>query len=163
MWKNRWKNEFYTRLQDVLDSRSAHTMLIVNENMKAKVGDQNWDHERAMGNHGLGEINGNGERLCETCNLNELVITGTYLPPKSIYQATWVSLDRKTGIQIDYLSIGNRYRSAEIYLKSSLSVLTMITLTRTQVRKKSRRIRYDTSNSKNRDSLRTFSITLRNI
>ena len=54
-------------------------MLIVNENMKAKVGDQNWDHERAMGNHGLGEINGNGERLCETCNMNELVITGRYL------------------------------------------------------------------------------------
>ena len=85
MWKNRWKNEFYTRLQDVLDSRSAHTMLIVNENMKGKVGDQNWDRERAMGNHSLGEINGNGERLCKTCNMNELVITGTYLPPKSIY------------------------------------------------------------------------------
>ena len=68
-----------------------------------------------MGNHGLGEINGNGERLCETFNMNELVITGTYLPPKSIHQAMWVSLDRKTGIQIDYLSIGNWYRSAEIY------------------------------------------------
>ena len=68
MWKNRWKNEFYTRLEDVLDSRSAHTVLIVNENMKAKVGDQNWDHERAMGNHGLEEINDNSERLCETFN-----------------------------------------------------------------------------------------------
>lgn len=44
--------------------------------------------------------NNNGERLCETCNMNELVITGTYLPPKSIHQAMWVSLDRKTGIQI---------------------------------------------------------------
>ena len=33
------------------------------ENVNAKVGDQNWDHERAMGNHRLGEINDNGERL----------------------------------------------------------------------------------------------------
>ena len=109
------KNEFYMRLQDVLDSRSAHTMLIVTENVNAKVGDQNWDHERAMGNHGLGEINDNGERLCEMCNMNVLLITGTYLPPKSIHQATWVFLDRKTGNQIDYLSIRNWYRSAEIY------------------------------------------------
>ena len=45
-------------------------MLIVSENMNAKVGDQNWDHERAMGNHGLGEIKDNGERLCEWAGNN---------------------------------------------------------------------------------------------
>ena len=51
----------------------------------------------------------------EMSNMNELLITGTYLPPKSIQQATRVSLDGKTRNHIDYLSISNWYRSAEIY------------------------------------------------
>ena len=97
--------KFFPRRQDALGSRFAHTMLIVTENMNAKVGDQNWGHERAMGNLGLGEINDNGERLYEMRNMNELVITGTYLPPKSIHEATWVSSDGKTGNHIDYLLI----------------------------------------------------------
>ena len=46
--------EFNTRLQDMPDSRNVY-MLIVMEDMNAKVGSQNWDYERVMCSHGLGE------------------------------------------------------------------------------------------------------------
>ena len=45
------KDEFYTPLQGVLDSRNQHDMLIITGDMNAKVGDQNWDFERVMGKH----------------------------------------------------------------------------------------------------------------
>ena len=53
--------------------------------MNAKVGHQNHDYERVMGKHGLGLRNDNGERLCEMCDMNELVITGTLFPHKTIH------------------------------------------------------------------------------
>ena len=83
------KNEFYTRLQDVLDKCNTHDMLIVNGDMNAKVGEDNWDYERVMGKRGLGRWNDNGERLCEMSDMNELVITGTLFPHRKIHKATW--------------------------------------------------------------------------
>ena len=70
------KDEFYTRLQEELDTRISMHVIITGD-MNAKVGDKNWDFERVMGKYGLGVRNNNGETLCKTCDLNELVITGT--------------------------------------------------------------------------------------
>ena len=39
------KDEFYGRLQDVLDSVNEHDMLIVTGDMNAKVGNDNWAYE----------------------------------------------------------------------------------------------------------------------
>ena len=64
------KDEFYERLQDVLDSVNQHDMLIVTGDMNAKVGNNNY--ESVMGKHGLGQRNDNGERLCDMCGMNEL-------------------------------------------------------------------------------------------
>ena len=72
------KDEFYNRLQDVVSSGKRHDMLLVLGDMNAKVGEDNQGYERAMGRHELGSRNDNGERLCELCDLNELVITGTH-------------------------------------------------------------------------------------
>ena len=49
------KDEFYERLQDVLDSVNEHDMLIVTGDMNAKVGNNNY--ESVMGKHGLGQRN----------------------------------------------------------------------------------------------------------
>ena len=48
--------------------------------MNAKVGNDNSHYERVMRKHDLRIKNENGERLCEMCDLNELVITGTLFP-----------------------------------------------------------------------------------
>ena len=100
------------RLQDVLDNRNKHDLLIFTGEMNTKVGEENWDYDEVMGKHGLGQRNENGERLCEFCDMNELVITGTLFPPKNIHKATWVSPNRITRNQIDHVLINERLRDS---------------------------------------------------
>ena len=90
------KDDFYMRLQDVLDSRHTHDMLIITGDMNAKVGNDREGYERVIGRHGMGQRNDNGRRLCDMCDMNELVITGTLFDHKDIHKATWISPDRKT-------------------------------------------------------------------
>ena len=100
------------RLQDVRDNRNKHDLLIFTGEMNTKVGEENWDYDEVMGKHGLGQRNENGERLCEFCDMNELVITGALFPPKNIHKATWVSPNRITRNQIDHVLINERLRDS---------------------------------------------------
>ena len=100
------------KLQDVRDNRNKHDLLIFTGEMNTKVGEENWDYDEVMGKHGLGQRNENGERLCEFCDMNELVITGTLFPPKNIHKATWVSPNRITRNQIDHVLINERLRDS---------------------------------------------------
>ena len=76
------------------------------------MGYENRDYERVMGKQGLGLRNDKGERLCEICDMNELVITGTLFPHKTSHKATWVSPDRRTRNQIDHILINKRFRNS---------------------------------------------------
>lgn len=87
-------------------------MLIVTGDMNAKVGYDREGYERVIGIHGMGQRNDNGGRLCEICDMNELVITGTLFPHKDIHKATWISPDRKTRNQIDHVLINKRFRNS---------------------------------------------------
>ena len=167
------KNKFYMRLQEVLDTRNKHDMLIVTGDMNAKVGDDNEGYERVMGRHGLGKCNDNGERLREMCDLNELVITGTRFPHKDIHKATWVSPDGRTKNQIDHVLINKRfrnsvndtrvYRAADIGSDHYLVCTTIKLRLKTQPKeKKNNRVKYDTAKLKEKDILKTFKIQLRN-
>ena len=78
--------------------------------LNAKVGDDNKDVEGIMGKHGLGNINDNGERLCDFCSMNGLVITGTCFPHRTTHKATWVSPDGRTQNQIDHMMIRKEWR-----------------------------------------------------
>ena len=44
----------------MLDSVKERDMLIVTGDMNAKVGNDNWAYESALGKHGLGQRNDNG-------------------------------------------------------------------------------------------------------
>jgi exonuclease III len=87
------KEQFYQELQETLDGCSRNDITIIMGDLNAKVGSDNSGYERTMGVHGLGMQNGNGERSCEFCQLNGLVITGTLFPHKNVHKATWVSAD----------------------------------------------------------------------
>lgn len=80
--------EIYRRLQDRLDSRHKHNMLIINGVMNAKVGDENKGYKRIRGKHWLGKHNESGECVCDLSCIHDLVITGTLLSVKSIHKVT---------------------------------------------------------------------------
>ena len=86
-------------------------MLVITGDMNAKVGEENTNYERVMGKHRLGVRNGNGEKLCDMCDMNELVITGTLFPQKKNHKATWISPDGWTRNQIDHVLINKRFRN----------------------------------------------------
>ena len=168
------KDEFYERLQDVLNNKKEHDMLVITGDMNAKVGEDNRGYEGIMGRHGIGRMNDNGERLCEFCDMNELIITGTWFPHRDIHKATWVSPDGKTRNQIDHVLINKEfrnsvidtrvYRSADIGSDHHLVCMKVKLRLRKQQSKEqgSIRTRYDTNKLKEKNVLEAFKITLQN-
>ena len=167
------KDEFYGRLQDVLDSVNEHDMLIVTGDMNAKVGNDNWAHESVMGKHGLGQRNDNGERLCDMCDMNELVITGTLFPHKTIHKVTWVSPDGNTMNQIDHVLISRRFRNSvkdtRVYRSADIGsdhhlvcTVVKLRLSKQTAGKKRCRVKYDTARLRNEEVLRQFNVALQN-
>ncbi|XP_035826466.1 craniofacial development protein 2-like [Aplysia californica] len=67
------EDDFYDRLQSVIDKRPGKDIDIVMEDLNAKVGSDNSNCEQ-MGRHGLGEANDYGERFQNFCAFNNLVI-----------------------------------------------------------------------------------------
>ena len=95
----------------MLDSVNEHDTLIVTWVMNAKVGNDNWACESVTSKHGLGQRNDNGERLCDKCDMNEL-ITGPLSPHKTLHKVTWVSPGGNTMNQIDHVLISRRFRNS---------------------------------------------------
>ena len=76
----------------------------------AKIVTDNNGYEEVMGTQGDGEIKENGERLADTCALNNSTIGGSMFTHKRIHKTTWVSPDHLTENQIDHICIGKRFR-----------------------------------------------------
>ena len=70
------------------------------------------EEREVLGQHSTGDRNENGERLCEFCEMNGLVVTGTIFPHKEIHKATWTSPNGRTKNQIDHTMIAKEYRSS---------------------------------------------------
>ena len=104
------KDDFYERLQVVIDRLGKKDVTLVMGDLNAKIGADNTGYECIMGRHGLGQMNENGERLADLCALNELVIGGSIFPHKRIHAATWRSPDHVTENQIDHICISRKFR-----------------------------------------------------
>ena len=163
------KNEFYS---SVVDNKNQKNMFIITGDMNAKVGDRNWNFERVMGKHGMGERNDNGERLCEVCDLNELAITETLLPPKTIHKATWISRDGRTRSQIDHIFVNKRFRNSvddtRVYRSADIGrdhylvcTTTKLRLKKALARRSNNRVKYETSKLKDKNARGEFKITPR--
>ncbi|VDP18658.1 unnamed protein product [Schistosoma margrebowiei] len=99
------KDQFYERLQSVIEKCPRKDLTILMGDLNAKVGIDNTGYEDIMGRHGLGERNENGERFANLCAFNKSVIGGTIFPHKRIHKATWISPDHTTENQIDHIFI----------------------------------------------------------
>ena len=78
--------------------------------LNAKVAIDNMYCERAMGKHGCGTRNENGERLVDFCNVNNLVIGGTLFPHQDIHKLTWRSPNGRDKNQFDHLMISGTWK-----------------------------------------------------
>ncbi|VDP82256.1 unnamed protein product [Schistosoma curassoni] len=74
------KDQFYNRLQSIIEKCPTKDLTILMGDFNAKVGTDNTEYDEIMGRHGLGERNENGERFANLCAFNKLVIGGTIFP-----------------------------------------------------------------------------------
>ncbi|VDP38045.1 unnamed protein product [Schistosoma margrebowiei] len=104
------KDQFYERLQSVIEKCPRKNITILMGDLNAKVGIDNTGYEDIMERHGLGERNKNGERFANLCAFNKLVIGGTIFPHKRIHKATWISPEHTTENRIDHICINKKFR-----------------------------------------------------
>ena len=106
------KGKFYEKLQTIVEETPRHDMLVITGDMNAKLGSDVEGYERVIGRHGVGSRNENGERLCDFCGMNDLVITGTLFPHKEIDKQMWTSSDGRTRNKIDHILIIRKVRAS---------------------------------------------------
>ncbi|VDP28254.1 unnamed protein product [Schistosoma margrebowiei] len=103
------KDQFYNRLQSIIEKCPTKDLTILMGNFNAKVGTDNIGYEDIMGRQGLGERNENGERFANLCAFNKLVISGTIFSHKRIHKSTWISPSHTTQNQIDHICINKKF------------------------------------------------------
>uniref|UniRef100_A0A3P9H430 Endonuclease/exonuclease/phosphatase domain-containing protein n=1 Tax=Oryzias latipes TaxID=8090 RepID=A0A3P9H430_ORYLA len=108
------KDSFYEQLDTEVKLTPRHDVLIIMGDLNAKVGKDNSNNERAMGEHGCGTMNENGERLIDFCNTNNLVVGGTLFPHRDIHKLTWYSPNDRDKNQIDHMMIKEMWRRSLI-------------------------------------------------
>ena len=166
------KDDWYEQLQQAVSKIPQHDMLIIMGDMNAKVGQDNTRCEEAMGKHGCGTINNNGERLVDFCLNNSCVIGGTVFPKKEIHKLTWKSPDGNTINQIDHIITNRKWRRSLIdvrvcrgadvnsdhyLIKAKIKLKLRATTTKKQQRKV-----FDTYRLRTPETRQEFTIELKN-
>ena len=82
------KDQFYHRLQSVIDNFPERGVTILMGDFNVKIGSDNIRYEEVMGQYGLGFIDDNGESLADFCALNKLVLGGSVFLHRRIHKAT---------------------------------------------------------------------------
>ncbi|MEE4247398.1 MAG: reverse transcriptase domain-containing protein [Kangiellaceae bacterium] len=166
------KNDFYSRLQTVLDKLKDGDVNILMGDFNAKVGSDNRGYEEVMGRHALGDRNENGELLADLCGLNDLVIGGSVFPHKKIHKATWISPNHQTENQIDHICITKKFRRSlqDVRVKRGADAASDHHLVTAKLRLRlkrnptqtAKREKYNVLLLKNQQTHATFTLTLRN-
>ncbi|VDP79134.1 unnamed protein product, partial [Schistosoma mattheei] len=104
------KDQFYERLQSIIEKCPRKDLIILVGDLNAKVGIDNTEYEDVMGRHGLGERNENGERFANLCAFNKFVIGGRIFPHERIQKAIRISPDHTKENQIGNICINKIFR-----------------------------------------------------
>ena len=104
------KELFYDRLTAVMDRRPRRNLIVVMGDLNAKIGSDNEGYETVMGKEGLGEMNDNGERFADFCDIQDLVIGGSVFPHRRIHKATWKHPNGTVENQIDHITYSRKFR-----------------------------------------------------
>ena len=120
------EEDFYNRLQNVLDKQREEDLKLLMRNFDAKIGADNRGYEHVMGKHGLRWMKEDGELLADLCAFKDMVISGSIFPHKVIHKATWQSSDHVTENQIDHVRIVGSFRRSlqDVRVKRSADALS---------------------------------------
>ncbi|PIK34050.1 hypothetical protein BSL78_29129 [Apostichopus japonicus] len=106
------EDTFYGQLQEIVDRCSRHDMIFIIGDFNATVGCDNEGIDDIMGKKGIGVRDDNGERLCEFCQVNGYVITGTIFKHRTIHMETLVSPNGRAKNQIDHVLVNKSMRTS---------------------------------------------------
>ena len=110
MCKCKEKESFYEKLDEVIAYYSkGRECLIVMGDFNEKVG--NNKEEDTVGPFGLGIRNEKEERIVNFGKKHNLFITNTWYQQKTAAQHTWISSDKQTKNQIDYVLVDKRFKN----------------------------------------------------
>jgi hypothetical protein len=104
-------DEFYDKLQQLIDNVYKNDVLLVMGDMNAKVGKDQAMWHQTIGHHGFGDANERGIRLLEFCCANQLCITNTYFQHKASRKWTWSHPNEKSKNMIDFIMINQRWKN----------------------------------------------------
>ena len=105
------KEDFYNQLQATKDAIKDRNALIIMDDFNAKVGDEASKHQ-GLSPRGLGKRNDSGENLLSFSQANDLMILNTWFEHHPRRKFTWVSPDKKTKNQIDYIFVSKNLFSS---------------------------------------------------
>jgi hypothetical protein len=115
---NEEKEAFYGLLETTLQHIKQPDIVILMADLNAKIGEDNLGLKNAMGRHGMGTRNENGEMLIDLCMNYNLVIGGSLFPHKDIHKATWVAPNQHTFNQIEHVAISKKWRRSLLDVRS---------------------------------------------
>ena len=96
--------DFYNQLQSVKDSIHNKNQVIIMGDFNAKVG-EGASKDQGLGPHGIGKRNESGEKLLGFCQANGMNILNTWFKNHIRRKWTWISPDKATKNQIDYILV----------------------------------------------------------
>ena len=109
--------QFYNDLDSAHKKAGSQDMPIVMGELNAKVGTEQDPLLEVVGRHGLGSCNERGDIWVDWCTTHDKVITNTWFQHHNRHLYTWESPDDGARIQIDYITINNRFRNSILQVK----------------------------------------------
>ena len=95
--------EFYESIELALKDCHKKDFLIIMGDFNAKVGRKEDGDNETVGMYGMGNRNDRGERLIQFARSRNLVITNTFFKKPSKRKWTWISPNRETRNELDYI------------------------------------------------------------
>ncbi|XP_014473798.1 PREDICTED: craniofacial development protein 2-like [Dinoponera quadriceps] len=105
------KDEFYNKLETMLDDVPSNDVKIVLGDYNAQIGKEK-EFRKIVRRNSLHDVsNDNGKRMIDFAESGNLIVSSTQFARKDIHKQTWRSPDGKTTIQIDHILIDKRRAS----------------------------------------------------
>ncbi|XP_041934160.1 uncharacterized protein LOC121696990 [Alosa sapidissima] len=107
---NNTKEDFYHRLDEVIQKVPAADKLLLMGDFNARVGNEHLIWKKVIGQHGVGKMNNNGHCLLSLCAEHELLITNSTFQMKKHCKTTWQHPRSKHWHLLDYIIVRQKDR-----------------------------------------------------